>query len=378
MIPYTALLFYGILTLWIGERWAWSLFQAGIFALAIWRGVRLSVALIPLGVAVAIPLAQVALGTTVSPGVTLNAAFDWLTFASVFALGCEVLAAPEDRERFLRAVAAIGATLALLFVAQQYTAHGKVFWLFASGFEEGVVGPFVNRNQFAAWVELLLPIALYTRLGPASAALFLAAAASSSRAGFGLAAVETVVVIAVLTRRPKLVLATAALALAVGWVALHSRFNSGPETLRAEAVRASLEMIRDRPWTGFGVGTWSLIYPRYATFDPGAFFNQAHNDWLQWAAEGGIPLLLAMGVFTAMLWRRAIPSIYGLGAVAFLLHALVDFPMQQRPALAAWFFAIAAAACSASPNGKPGLLRSRRPDARHSTAVEDGPRVLLE
>jgi hypothetical protein len=30
--------------------------------------------------------------------------------------------------------------------------------------------------------------------------------------------------------------------------------------------------------------------------------------------------------------------------VAFLLHALVDYPMQQRPVLAAWFFVMAGAA----------------------------------
>ena len=103
-------------------------------------------------------------------------------------------------------------------------------------------------------------------------------------------------------------------------------------------------MIRDRPWTGFGLGTWPIVYPRYASFDPGVFLNQAHNDWLQWAAEGGLPFVLLFAIFTALLWKRAIPSIYGLGTVAFLLHALVDYPMQQRPALAAWFFAIAAAA----------------------------------
>ena len=33
-------LFFGTLTLWVEERWAWSLFQAGIFALAAWRAVR--------------------------------------------------------------------------------------------------------------------------------------------------------------------------------------------------------------------------------------------------------------------------------------------------------------------------------------------------
>lgn len=339
---YAALLFWGVLTIWVQERWAWSMFQTGMFALAAWRGFRLSPALIPLAAAALWPLLQLALGTTVSPGAAVESALDWFTFLVVFAVGSEVLAAARAREQFLRAAVLFGGALAVVSVAQQYTAHGKVFWLFASGYTEDVLGPFVNRNQYAALMELLLPVALYRRSWPAAAVLFASVAVSSSRAGFALAALEVMVVLAILNRRRMVLLPVAAAVLAAGWLSLHTRF-AAPETLRIEGVRASLQMIADRPWTGFGLGTWPVIYPRYASYDPGVFFNQAHNDWLQWAAEGGVPFALLLVAFTALVWRRAIPSVYGLGTAAFLLHALVDYPMQ-RPALAAWFFAIAAAA----------------------------------
>lgn len=87
-----------------------------------------------------------------------------------------------------------------------------------------------------------------------------------------------------------------------------------------------------------------MVYPRYAGFDSGSYVNQAHNDWLQWAAEGGLPFAILLAIFALLLWKPAVQSIYGLGTVAFLLHALVDYPMQQRPALGAWFFALAGAA----------------------------------
>jgi hypothetical protein len=48
-------------------------------------------------------------------------------------------------------------------------------------------------------------------------------------------------------------------------------------------------MIHDRLWAGLGLGTWSAAYPAYASYDDGTFVNQAHNDWLQWGAEGGLP-----------------------------------------------------------------------------------------
>src|SRR5262249_55809386 len=121
----------------------------------------------------------------------------------------------------------------------------------------------------------------------------------------------------------------------------------GTENLRLDALRASLHMIAERPWMGSGLGTWSSMYPRYASFDSGLFMNQAHNDWVQWAAEGGVPFAVLFLFFAALLWNSLFRSIYGVGAMAFLLHALVDYPMQQRPALAAWFFATAGAAYAA-------------------------------
>ncbi len=86
--------------------------------------------------------------------------------------------------------------------------------------------------------------------------------------------------------------------------------------------------------------------------------NQAHNDWIQWAAEGGLPFASALLIFALLLCKPAVRSIDGVGTVAFLLHALVDYPMQQRPALGAWFFALAGAALAWNGTATDdGLLR---------------------
>ena len=70
-------------------------------------------------------------------------------------------------------------------------------------------------------------------------------------------------------------------------------------------------MVRDRPLAGFGLGTWSDAYPAYAHFDDGNFVNQAHNDWVQWAAEGGVPFFLIMLAIAALTVRPAIRSLWG-------------------------------------------------------------------
>ena len=134
----------------------------------------------------------------------------------------------------------------------------------------------------------------------------------------------------------------------VGWETLWNRLNrADPFAGRREMLDSTLDMIRDRPWTGFGLSTWSTVYPAYARYDDGLFANHAHNDWAQWTAEGGFPflaLLLGIAVWSI---RPALRSRWGIGAIAVFLHCMVDYPLQ-KPALAAFFFAVLAVlACSA-------------------------------
>ena len=367
------LLFFGTLTLWVEERWAWSLFQLGVFLLAGWRLVKMRwrqvpVPFWPLAAACCWPFLQVSLSRSTAPARTWNAALDWFTFLVVFALAAEVFSDQGARRWFLRAAALFGMLVAAEATVQNYASGGKIFWVFASGYTEGVMGPFVNRGQYSAWIELLLPVALYLAFsdqrrrvlwGSAAAVLFGSLVAGASRAGFILASGELVAVVALAGVRrfvSRKTLVAAAVQIAVlagiagtvaGWQGLQSRLETqSSEALRVDAVRASIQMVREHPWFGTGLGTWPTVYPAYAGLDTGLFLNQAHNDWAQWAAEGGLPFLLLLAVFFLLCGMKAVPSIYGMGAVAFLLHGLVDYPMQQRPVLAAWFFVIAGAAAA--------------------------------
>ena len=130
----------------------------------------------------------------------------------------------------------------------------------------------------------------------------------------------------------------------VGWDSIWLRFqDADPYAARREMLLSSALMLSERPAMGFGLGTWATAYPAYALYDDGRFVNQAHNDWAQWAVEGGLPLLAVLALLAGMLARAAWRSLWGLGLVAVLLHCLVDYPMQQRPALAGWFFALSGA-----------------------------------
>ena len=47
--------------------------------------------------------------------------------------------------------------------------------------------------------------------------------------------------------------------------------------------------------------------------------------------------MLAIAVWAV---RPAVRSLWGIGMLAVFAHCLVDYPMQQRPALATFFFVL--------------------------------------
>jgi len=239
---------------------------------------------------------------------------------------------------------------------------GVIFWRVDVGTQTPTLGPFVYRNQYAAFVEAVLPLALARALLNRDrsilyivlcAILFASVVAGGSRTGSVLCLAE-ILIMPVLARLRGLaaskaiirvtfttVAAVAAMTLVVGWEALWMRLQE-PQAyaLRANLLRSSIAMIAERPLRGFGLGTWSSVYPGYALFDDGSFVNQAHNDWAQWASEGGIPFLTLLLFTAAWAVRPAIRTLWGVGILVVFLHCLVDYPMQQRPALATFFFSI--------------------------------------
>jgi O-antigen ligase len=382
IIALPALLCFGILTLWVPAFWAAGVFQLGVLALGVvWmfalasgrRPVRLVPTLLPLGAAAAWPLLQLAANRTVERWDTWNSFWNWTVDWLIFFLALQAASDPAALRRFLKGSMYFAGALAAVGTLQSFTSAGKVFWFFPTGYSDLVFGPFVYQNQFAAFVEATLPIALYfsligkKRWPAACIAAVMAAAviASASRAGTILVLAELVAV-PILAIRMNLVsrraggavlAKTGALAaagvLVVGYGLVWGRFaEADPYVIRREVWISALNMIQARPGMGWGLGTWVTAYPQFAIFDPGLLINQAHSDWLQWAAEGGIPFLLLVLVTAALLVRPALRSVWGVGLLAVFLHALVDYPFQQRPALTAAFFALAGAVATV---GQPAV-----------------------
>jgi len=301
-------------------------------------------------------LAQLSLGSTVYRYAT------WTASTHYAALAALTLLAPGGRaaKKCLRIFAWFGFLVAVISVLAYYTSPGKVLWIFPNPYPNAW-GPFLNRDSFAQFLELALPVALwlaFTRdpvYAWMAAAMFAAGIASASRAGAALLLIESVAIL-LCARPPRRILARflfAAIALVAiaGAGQLASRLRDpDPLRYRREMAESALAMIRERPWTGFGLGTFAAVYPRFARFDAGLTVDHAHNDWLEWTSEGGVGFAAAWVVLAIVTLRRARNRLWTIGTLAVMVHAAVDYPFA-RSGISGWiFFLIGMREVGASPH----------------------------
>ncbi len=378
-----ALLFLAVLTSWVPGRSLLFLFDGAVFSLAAaWAfteagrqgPIARSFPLAPLGGIVLWGLVQLATGSTVYRFETWVSVLDWSALFALFFLSLQFYQDPSARAGLRTAMRYFGFVVSVVSVVQLLTSEGKVFWLFPTRFAELPVGPFLNRDHYACFIELVLPLAVVkafsSRRNPAAyaaiaAAMLASVIAGASRAGTIVVTLEAgVVSLAMLWGRGpgggrRLAGLVRLLALAgiftavVGWEVVWQRFQEPhPFKYRREMAISTAAMLQDRPWMGFGLGTYESAYPAYALFDAGATVNHAHNDWLEWAAEGGIPLAAALAAIALWSARRAWQSPWAAGVVFVFLHAAVDYPLH-KPAIAAWLFVLLGA-MAAKANGARG------------------------
>jgi O-antigen ligase len=385
-----AILGFGILTLWVPARWALSFFQVALFILAAVRIVQRRSLTLPfpgwmIAAAAAWGVLQVAAGWSVDSVTTLDAVLSWLTDLAAFLLAADLYRNRGRRERFLRSALIFTSILAVVSIFTFLTSPaGKVFWFFDSGSESQTLGPFVYHNQYAAFVEAVLPLAILGMMNDRRrwllhavivATLFGSVVTGGSRTGTILCLAEILVIPIIAFWRGTIdrnllarvalgsLAAVAVLTIVVGWEPLWKRLQEPhPYSLRKDLVLSSIAMVRDRPLTGFGLGTWPEAYPAYARFDDGTYVNQAHNDWIQWTAEGGVILMVLMLATAVWSVGPAVRTLWGVGVLSVWLHALIDYPMQQRPALAAFFFALLGTLAAASARADAQIAPRLNPD----------------
>lgn len=124
---------------------------------------------------------------------------------------------------------------------------------------------------------------------------------------------------------------------------------------RVEVSLNTIKLWRDYPLVGSGGGSFHVVYPRYRPETIGAYYDHAHDDYLEIAADTGIVGLGLLGLMVlvsflaalAALKRRRDTLMRGMafapvmGIMALLIHSTVDFNLQI-PANAATFMVVLA------------------------------------
>ncbi len=262
-------------------------------------------------------------------------------------------------------------------------------------------GPFVNQHHFAAFMQMTGGLALGFILGKnvkrdkkvlliiAFVIMSVAAILTSSRGGLlGLLSVAAFVVIfSVLSRqwsrsegssrdtpanlRRSVGIAAGAAGVAIiilgvvvfigggesllrgiGAAKADSDFSSG----RSHYWPIALKIFLEHPIVGAGFDSFGAAFTRHDTWGGLLRVEQAHNDYLQILAEGGIVGILCVGAFIFILFRRSLKAIAdgsglardaSVGALAgcfgILIHSFFDFPLRT-PSNAFFFLLLCAVA----------------------------------
>jgi O-antigen ligase len=259
-------------------------------------------------------------------------------------------------------------------------------------------GPYVNPNHYAGLMEMLIPVALlyiaernrkyslgiFTLLVLAATLGVASLLLSGSKGGWLALSVETVIVAAMIRRYARsgkagniAIAAAATILIAVllfswvdsGWVSKRLGWTAnGAENAWAEwsdfrktLVLDTLRMWRAHPVLGVGLGTFEIAYPGYQSFPSELWIENAHNDYVEAAAEtglvGAVLILSALALFLPLAFRD-LPRRLGsegawirlgaaIGCCGLLVHSFFDFNLHL-PANAVWFAVLAGMAVATS------------------------------
>jgi len=393
LTQWTFLLVLAAATLCFGATEAWSLLllQSGIaVVLFVWIAlagrtarVRLSAATIPLLMFGCLVTAELLSGSTVYRTATQQELLKLASYFLCFFVAQQVFASHEQRKLPSDFLALFGGLLASFAIVQKLQGNRKIYWLRETS-TSTFFGPYANKNHYAGLLEMLLPFALFAaartedrgkRLLAAFASAVMVASVflSGSRSGIAITLFEVAIFVVLATRirrrsTPTLISRSLAIVFAVVlvlWLGGDSLLNqaavlrdpSSDASLidRRLLTRDSLELVRQRPILGWGLGTFSTVYPQVASWYSDVLVNAAHNDDLQLLVETGAVGFALMMIFLALGLRAGlrrssqapigVVSAAMLGMCALLLHSLTDFNLHV-PANAAVFFTLCGLICA--------------------------------
>ncbi|MGE5204592.1 MAG: O-antigen ligase family protein [Chlamydiota bacterium] len=399
-----ALLFFAVLSFGAVEEWSVTVLEAGLALLFLaWAGrqvisgelkIQTSPLYAPAVLFAGIIAAQLAFAITAYRYATFTASLEYGAYGILILLTIQSLTGERSARFILWALTLFGFGLAVFAIAQDLTSNGKIYWLRTLHNGGSPFGPYVNHDHYAGLMEMLAPIAIVLSLGSllaggkralvAFAGIVMAGTIvlSQSRAGTASFLAEMALLLGVALSQRKngrtaaALGAVCALVLAfVAWLAtaaLWHHFTELQDWMRLAMTKDGLRMFWHKPVLGWGLGTFTTVYPQFRSFYTNLFVNAAHDDYVQVLAETGLIGFAAVvwfivEVYRAGLrnldgWKRDYSGALGLAAVVgctgLLVHSFFDFNLQI-PANACMFYFLCAIAATTRTLGRASLGHRR-------------------
>lgn len=287
-----------------------------------------------------------------------------------FALALGVIDTAGRLRRIVNVITLFGFGYAFFAILQSVLSPDKIYGIYKP-FAGVPFGSFVNKHNFAAIIEMAmgLPMGLIfvgairteKRLLYVVAIVLMGSSLLLSGSRGGLVALfAEVILIIILTSRAKgrknlvlkvalsglLVVAAIGGAIFVGGDTSLTRLS---ETATSDDITSSrthiwgvtLKVISDNLPFGAGLGAYAQAYTRFDTSGGYERVEQAHNDYLQIAADAGVVGLFIGALFLFWFFREGISNTSGsntfrrgvavgafAGCFAILIHSLFDFVLH--------------------------------------------------
>ena len=306
----------------------------------------------------------------------------WFALIALLLFLLQWRALNKGRGTLISVIMFVGILESLYGMIEFFSGHRHILHVEASSLVSSVSGTFINRNYFAGYLLMVIPVAIgyifyresfsgdlsmgwRRRLSSIDGKTYFLAFGvilmilgllfSASRMGI-ISLLLSFTVVTFLFRNPekrqrfaKTPILILGLALLWGaWIGLDaviSRFFAISENfgMRWEIWANTFQIIKDFPLLGSGLGTFIQIFPAYRSFHVEGFVSHAENDLLQLASEVGCVGIGLLIIAFLLLFYKAFSGIRKLspedtqryigigglvGILALMLHSMVERNIQ--------------------------------------------------
>lgn len=310
-------------------------------------------------------------------------------YAGFYILTVQLLSKKDRLITTVRTVSYLAIGIAFIAILQKFTSPDTIYWLRPAPEGSAPGGPWVYRNHYAGFMELVFPLVLalfffyrprfdetlsfrarivtlfstpgsnfYFALGFGAILILTSVFVTLSRGGTIAINLGLLLFLALLAKKKKhrgklLVPVTiGGVFLAVswmGWAPILERFNATvSETGNIDNMRLLIwedcaPMIRDFIFTGSGFETFGHVFQSYLTVPTFQLIDRAHNDYIELLTDGGLVGFLLAAWFVLAVLRNGLRmlsrrrdeysillAIAGITAIfSILFHSVTDFNMHN-------------------------------------------------